>query len=134
MLLALDIGNTNVTVGLFKAGTLVASRRAATIARSTADELELLLEGLLRLDGLALAATAEYTRYQCRGLPTGSTLADSIAAGQAAIVTSVNRVVGVYEKELAVRLVMPLGLCLLPAFVCWGVVPVVMALLGAGPG
>ncbi|PZQ73470.1 MAG: secretion system protein, partial [Micrococcus luteus] len=33
-----------------------------------------------------------------------------------------------------VRLVMPLGLCLLPAFVCWGVVPVVMALLGAGPG
>ena len=37
-------------------------------------------------------------------------------------------------EELAVRLVMPLGLCLLPAFVCWGVVPVVMALLGAGPG
>ena len=36
-------------------------------------------------------------------------------------------------EELAVRLVMPLGLCLLPAFVCWGVVPVVMALLGAGP-
>lgn len=35
-------------------------------------------------------------------------------------------------EELAVRLVMPLGLCLLPAFVCWGVVPVVMALLGAG--
>ena len=33
-------------------------------------------------------------------------------------------------EELAVRLVMPLGLCLLPAFVCWGVVPVVMALLG----
>ena len=35
-------------------------------------------------------------------------------------------------EELAVRLVMPLGLCLLPAFVCWGVIPVVMALLGAG--
>ncbi|KAB1900655.1 secretion system protein F [Micrococcus luteus] len=37
-------------------------------------------------------------------------------------------------EELAVCLVMPLGLCLLPAFVCWGVVPVVMALLRAGPG
>jgi hypothetical protein len=63
----------------------------------------------LRTYRLALAATAEYTRYQCRGLPTGSTLADSIAAGQAAIVTSVNRVVGVYEKELAVRLVLVAG-------------------------
>ena len=55
MLLAIDIGNTNVTVGLFRAGALLATRRAATNARATADEVELLLDGLLRLDGIALA-------------------------------------------------------------------------------
>jgi len=55
MLLALDIGNTNLTVGLFRAGALLATRRAATDARATTDELELLLDGLLRLDGIGLA-------------------------------------------------------------------------------
>ena len=55
MLLAIDIGNTNITVGLFRAGALLATRRAATTPRATADELELLLDGLLRLDGIALA-------------------------------------------------------------------------------
>jgi len=63
----------------------------------------------MRTYRLAMAATAEYTRFHCRGLPAGSTTADSVAAGQAAIVTSVNRVVGVYEKELAVRLVLVAG-------------------------
>jgi type III pantothenate kinase len=55
MLLALDIGNTNVTVGLFRAGALVATRRAATNPRATTDEVELLLDAMLRLDGIALA-------------------------------------------------------------------------------
>ncbi len=55
MLLALDIGNTNITVGLFRAGALLATRRAATNARATTDEVELLLDGLLRLDGIAIA-------------------------------------------------------------------------------
>src|SRR5215210_782817 len=50
MLLAIDVGNTNVTIGLLRSGRLVATRRAATNARATADELEVLLEGLLRLD------------------------------------------------------------------------------------
>ena len=50
MLLALDIGNTNVSLGLVRRGSLVATRRAATNARATADELDLLLEGLLRLE------------------------------------------------------------------------------------
>lgn len=35
-------------------------------------------------------------------------------------------------EELAVRLVVPLGLCQLPAFVCWGVAPMALALLGGG--
>jgi type III pantothenate kinase len=55
MLLALDIGNTNITVGLVAGEAIVASRRAATRPASTADELEVLLDGLLRLDGASLA-------------------------------------------------------------------------------
>ena len=55
MLLALDIGNTNITLGTFRAGALVSVRRAATAPRATADELEALVEGLLRLDGLGLS-------------------------------------------------------------------------------
>jgi len=55
MLLAIDIGNTNVTLGLFRAGTLVATRRAATAPRATADELEALLAALLALDDASLA-------------------------------------------------------------------------------
>jgi type III pantothenate kinase len=50
MLLAIDIGNTNITIGLLRNGALVASRRAATVARATADEIDVLLDGLLHLD------------------------------------------------------------------------------------
>lgn len=55
VLLTIDIGNSNVTIGCFRNGSLVARRRAATAAQATADELELLLEGLLRLDDAAFA-------------------------------------------------------------------------------
>ena len=55
MLLALDIGNTNVTLGLVAGEAIVASRRAATRPTSSADELEVLIDGLLRLDGASLA-------------------------------------------------------------------------------
>jgi type III pantothenate kinase len=50
MLLAIDIGNTNVTTGSFRNGSLVASRRTATRTGATPDELELLLADLLALD------------------------------------------------------------------------------------
>jgi len=53
MLLALDIGNTNITLGLFRAGALLGTRRARTNPAATPDELELVLGGLLQLDGLA---------------------------------------------------------------------------------
>jgi len=51
MLLALDIGNTNITAGLLRNGALIATRRAATAPRATSDELEVLLDELLHLDG-----------------------------------------------------------------------------------
>jgi type III pantothenate kinase len=55
MLLALDVGNSNMTTGLFEAGTLVATRRAAADPRATPDEVELTLAGLLSLDDVGLA-------------------------------------------------------------------------------
>jgi type III pantothenate kinase len=55
MLLAIDIGNTNVTVGSFRNGALVATRRTTSDANATADELELHLTDLLRLDDAVLA-------------------------------------------------------------------------------
>lgn len=55
MLLAVDVGNSNITIGSFRNGALVAVRRAATPRGGTADELELLVEGLLRLDDTAFA-------------------------------------------------------------------------------
>ena len=55
MLLALDIGNTNITLGLVHGETIMAARRSATRAASTPDELEVLIDNLLRLDGASLA-------------------------------------------------------------------------------
>jgi type III pantothenate kinase len=55
MLLAIDIGNTNLTLGWFRGGSLIGTRRAATASATTSDELELLLDGLLGLDGRGFA-------------------------------------------------------------------------------
>ena len=54
MLLAVDIGNTNVTLGLVDGGALIATRRAGTHRAGSADELEVILAGLLALDGRSL--------------------------------------------------------------------------------
>lgn len=59
MLLVLDVGNTALTVGLVRHGALVATRRATTDPRATPDELEHLLDALLRLDGLSLSEVDE---------------------------------------------------------------------------
>lgn len=53
-LLAVDIGNTNLTLGLFDADRMVGSWRATTRAASTADEVSLLVSGLLAQDGRTL--------------------------------------------------------------------------------
>lgn len=78
MLLAIDIGNTNVTIGLLRGGTLVATRRAATNPRSTADELELLLAGLLGLDD---ASFADVTAIACASVvPALTTHVEAVGA------------------------------------------------------
>lgn len=55
MLLAIDVGNSSLTTGWFRNGVLAGTRRAVTNARASADELELLLDGLLRLDDVSFA-------------------------------------------------------------------------------
>ncbi len=47
-LLAVDVGNTNVTMGVFRDETLVATWRIATDARRTRDEYALMIAGMLR--------------------------------------------------------------------------------------
>ena len=55
-LLAADIGNTNLTLGLFDEGQLAGSWRGSTRATATDDEVALLVSGLLGLGGHALGS------------------------------------------------------------------------------
>src|ERR1700722_4314439 len=52
MLLALDAGNTNVAIGVFKDGALVDHRRLRTVREQTSDEWGILLMSLLRFASL----------------------------------------------------------------------------------
>ena len=53
MLLAIDIGNTNVAIGAFEGDNLKAAWRLATDARRLADQYSLELRGLLPLKGVS---------------------------------------------------------------------------------
>ena len=60
MLLAVDVGNTQTALGLYSDGVLTDHWRLATERSSTADELGVLLGGLLELDsvdGICVAST-----------------------------------------------------------------------------
>src|SRR5580704_8555176 len=52
MLLALDVGNTNITIGIFRNGVLADHRRLRTVREQTSDEWGILLSNLLRFAGL----------------------------------------------------------------------------------
>jgi len=52
MLLALDAGNTNITIGVFRNGVLVSRWRLRTVHEQTADEWGILLRNLFSLAGL----------------------------------------------------------------------------------
>ena len=64
MLLAIDVGNTNIVLGVFDGATLVRSWRLQTVRDRTADELGLLVEGLFAhgqinrasIDGIVLGS------------------------------------------------------------------------------
>lgn len=63
MLLAVDIGNTNIKFGLFEdagenAGTLAHTWRSVTNRRQTGDELAVLVDGMLRVRGVPPASVA----------------------------------------------------------------------------
>jgi type III pantothenate kinase len=52
MLLALDAGNTNITIGVFRDGDLVDHRRLRTVREQTSDEWGILLTSLLQFASL----------------------------------------------------------------------------------
>jgi type III pantothenate kinase len=58
VLLCIDIGNTNTVLATFDGDKLVHSWRVKTDARSTADEMGLLLRGLLAGDNVAVTGVA----------------------------------------------------------------------------
>ncbi len=58
MLLAIDIGNTTIALGVFEGKTLVKEWRARSEREKTADEYGILLLNLLRLSGLEPSAVA----------------------------------------------------------------------------
>lgn len=61
MLLAIDVGNTNIVIGLYQAEKLINSWRIKTDAKATADELNLTFKNLLidqpEITGIALCST-----------------------------------------------------------------------------
>jgi type III pantothenate kinase len=70
MLLTVDVGNTNIVLGLFDGDHLFESYRLRTDARVTADELALLFHGLLvkhpEPDGIAVCSTVPQVLDQLR--------------------------------------------------------------------
>lgn len=78
MLLVVDIGNTNITLGLVAGGALVATRRGGTQRATTSDELELLLAGLLGLDGRFLDAVTGIAVASV--VPAQTAMIESVAA------------------------------------------------------
>jgi type III pantothenate kinase len=53
VLLAVDVGNTNTVLGVFRGDDLAASWRIQTVAARTADEYAVLVRSLLELEGFA---------------------------------------------------------------------------------
>ena len=64
MLLAIDVGNTNIVLGVFDGATLIQSWRLQTLRERTSDELGLLVDGLF--------AHSQIERVKIRGVILGS--------------------------------------------------------------
>ena len=75
MLLTIDVGNTHTVLGLFDGDEIVEHWRISTDARRTADELAVLLQGLMGMhpllgdelgDGIAICATVPSVLHELR--------------------------------------------------------------------
>jgi type III pantothenate kinase len=75
VLLAIDVGNTHTVLGLFDGAEVVEHWRIGTVARRTADEHAVLLQGLLsqyptpggaRVDGICLCSTVPGVLHEMR--------------------------------------------------------------------
>ena len=73
MLLAADVGNTEIVLGVFRDADLVRTWRVSTQAERTADELALLLSGFLSQEDIAIGS-------QVSGLVVASVVPDVTAA------------------------------------------------------
>ena len=59
MLLAIDVGNTNIVLGVFDGTQLVESWRLATLRERTADEMGLLVDGLFAHGGITKTSISD---------------------------------------------------------------------------
>lgn len=104
---------------------------AATSLRATADLLAL---GAAPEEAWAPArsspVTAELARAACRTARSGSALAEVASALAERVRASTGDAAEARAQRAAVLITGPLGLCFLPAFLCLGVVPVVLGLAG----
>jgi len=64
MLLAIDVGNSNIVLGVFEGDRLIQSWRLQTVRERTSDELGLVVEGLFE--------HSRIERLQVRGVILGS--------------------------------------------------------------
>ena len=69
MLLTIDIGNTNMVLGVFEGDTIVEHWRIATVPDRTADEIAALLHGLLARSTVVKEWTSRGSRCAPRSRP-----------------------------------------------------------------
>ena len=75
MLLAIDVGNTNIVLGVFEGESLRRSWRLQTLRERTADELGLLVHGLFAHDGIERAQVTDIVLASVVPPLTGTTVA-----------------------------------------------------------
>ena len=100
-LLAVDIGNTNVTLGLFDDAELVGSWRGTTQATATDDEVAVLVGDLLGLGGHALdEIDAVAIASVVPPLTTTFTRMIRSRTGQVALIVDARSLAGILEIEI----------------------------------
>jgi len=100
-LLAVDIGNTNLTLGLFQDAELIGSWRGTTRASATDDEVAVLASELLGLDGHALdEVDAVAIASVVPPLTTTFTRMIPARTGRAPLIVDAHSLEGILEIEI----------------------------------